>query len=49
MEVIDGWHSFPWRYVQPLWGSDGTACINFVQTHPGWRLTAQAHKAWGLK
>lgn len=24
-------------------------CINFVQTHPGWRLTIQAHKVWGLK
>jgi organic radical activating enzyme len=47
MAVIDAeWHSFPWRYVQPLWGSDGMACINFVQTHPGWRMTAQAHKAW---
>jgi 7-carboxy-7-deazaguanine synthase len=24
-------------------------CVEFVQTHPGWRLTIQAHKTWGLK
>lgn len=24
------------------------ACRDFVQDNPGWRLTSQAHKAWGL-
>lgn len=26
-----------------------TRCIQFVLAHPGWRLTIQAHKIWGLK
>lgn len=54
-EEIVRW-SFPYRYIQPLWRidpdlEDGTnlkQCIDFVMTHPGWRLGMQAHKSWGL-
>lgn len=64
LETIDAqWHSFPWRYIQPLWYSSGNGpehdgaasqesvrkCIEFVLTHPGWRLTTQVHKQWGLR
>ncbi len=41
--------SFPYRFMQPLAdGSNLQACIDWVLSHPGWRLTPQAHKLWGL-
>ena len=41
---------FAYKFVQPLTGdADSQAeCIEFVKTHPGWRLSLQAHKVWGL-
>jgi 7-carboxy-7-deazaguanine synthase len=40
--------SFPWRFIQPLWGADVTPYIEFVKTNPGWRLASQAHKGWQI-
>lgn len=41
---------FAYKFVQPLAGSSESMaeCIEFVKTHPGWRLSQQAHKGWGL-
>lgn len=40
--------SFPHKFLQPLAGESPDACSDFVLRHPGWRLTSQAHKGWGL-
>jgi 7-carboxy-7-deazaguanine synthase len=40
--------SFPWRFLQPRWGTSTEACVDFVKTHPGWRISLQAHKYLGL-
>lgn len=42
--------TFPNRFLQPLAGDAASlvACRDFVLAHPGWRLTAQAHKGWNL-
>lgn len=42
--------SFPWKFIQPLAGDaeNQQACVAFVREHPGWRLSPQAHKAWGI-
>jgi 7-carboxy-7-deazaguanine synthase len=40
--------NFAHKFVQPLAGSDVQPAIDFVMANPGWRLTPQAHKHWGL-
>lgn len=41
--------SFTHRFVSPCAGRDTVAeCVAWVEAHPEWRMTPQAHKAWGL-
>lgn len=49
VDAISRW-SFPYRFLQPLWGDrdNESACLDYVQTHPGWRLSPQAHKIWRI-
>jgi hypothetical protein len=46
------WHQndFEYRYMTPLYGSQESlkTCMDWVASHPGWRLGVQAHKQWGL-
>ena len=49
VDAIDNWCHFPYKFIQPLYGADVQPHIDFVLSHPGWRLTSQAHKPWGLK
>jgi 7-carboxy-7-deazaguanine synthase len=41
---------FAYRYVMPMEGDAASlaACLDWLAGHPDWRLTTQAHKAWGL-
>jgi organic radical activating enzyme len=41
---------FGHRFVQPLAGDSASVqqCVQWVRDNPGWRMTAQAHKQWGL-
>ena len=59
LKIVDGLNgyvladpggTFKHRFVQPLWGDEGSAarCTQFVLENPGWRLGVQAHKSWGL-
>ena len=45
-----GRYSFAWRFIQPLAGSadEMQKAIAFVRDTPGWRLSIQAHKVWGI-
>jgi 7-carboxy-7-deazaguanine synthase len=47
VEEIGRW-SFAYKFIQPLHGSDVNECIDFVQNNPGWKLSPQAHKQWGI-
>lgn len=51
--VVDLDLRFAHRFVQPLWfnGEDPFSlqhCVDFVLSHPEWRLTDQGHKRWLL-
>ena len=41
---------FPYRWLQPL--TDNKAeqmrCLSFIQSHPGFRISTQTHKYWGI-
>lgn len=41
---------FAWKYIQPLAGDANSLkqSIAFVLRTPGWRLSSQQHKQWGL-
>lgn len=41
---------FGHRFVQPLESNDEslTACLEFLKTHPNWRMSPQCHKQWGI-
>jgi organic radical activating enzyme len=41
---------FPYRYVQPMEGNQTSFddCMKFLEANHSFRLTSQAHKAWGL-
>jgi organic radical activating enzyme len=45
---------FSYRYVTPFWYGPGervekvAECIEWVQTHDGWRLGNQSHKQWSI-
>lgn len=47
-EVEQSW--FGHRFVQPCEGKPETVaeCFQWLEQHPGWRMTTQAHKQWGL-
>lgn len=47
--VADGLN-FGAFYVQPCEGvpSSVSECVDWVNRHPNWRMTVQAHKQWGL-
>lgn len=36
------------RFMQPMDGSPIQPCIEWVERHPGWRLSIQTHKVLGL-
>lgn len=42
--------SFSYSYVQPMAGSKSSldACLEWLKTHPEYRMSPQNHKAWGL-
>lgn len=44
--------SGPYNYLVPMDGpnlaENTAACVEYVQTHPWWRLGIQAHKTWGI-
>lgn len=45
--------NFTHRYITPLADQQGRVvnlkeCVNWVESHPGWKLGVQAHKHWGL-
>jgi 7-carboxy-7-deazaguanine synthase len=42
--------AFAHRFIQPPAGDIAAtaACVAFVQTHPGWRLSVQSHKILGI-
>lgn len=44
-EAGDYW----FRYLQPLAGPASFDCVAWVLAHPGWGLSEQRHKAWGLR
>lgn len=55
LERIIGWPGmgqpiFKHHYVQPLAGDKDSLvdCLYWISRHPGWRMTVQAHKLWGL-
>jgi len=51
-EQVRQWaSSFAWRYLSPLAGSpdDLARAVSLVTRDPGWQLTIQAHKEWGLQ
>jgi 7-carboxy-7-deazaguanine synthase len=45
---------FAARFVTPVWYAPGERaegvreCVEWVQSHPGWRLGIQGHKSWGI-
>lgn len=43
-------NTFDYRYVTPCDGKPETLneCLQWVKSHPSWRLGIQAHKVWGL-
>jgi 7-carboxy-7-deazaguanine synthase len=48
---IDWVRHFAHKWVQPLAGSreELQHAITWVQEHPGWKLSTQAHKTWAIK
>jgi len=41
---------FAYRYVMPMHGSQESMdiCLDWIEQHPEWKLTVQAHKVWRL-
>lgn len=38
------------KFLQPIWGDEHStkACLDYIQTHPQWRLSVQVHKVIGV-
>lgn len=35
--------------LQPVWGANPAACVDYVMAHPRWRLSLQTHKYLGFR
>lgn len=49
-EIASSTERFTHKWITPCAGEPDTfqRCLQWVQTHPGWRLGVQAHKHWRL-